>query len=59
MQLSGPLQYYLDVFQGPSLQFIERLTAAVEQQVKKDYTQEEVVESMAFTPANEKCKAAV
>lgn len=41
------------------LQFIERLTAAVEQQVKKDYTQEEVVESMAFTPANEKCKAAV
>ncbi|TRZ11453.1 hypothetical protein HGM15179_015658 [Zosterops borbonicus] len=35
MQPSGPLQSYLDVFQGPQehyLHFVERLTAAVEQQ---------------------------
>ncbi|TRZ07499.1 hypothetical protein HGM15179_019606 [Zosterops borbonicus] len=59
---SGPLQYYLDIFQGPSehyLQFIERLTAAVEQQVDEDIAKKSVVRSLAFTHANEVCKRAM
>lgn len=62
MQPYGPLQYYLVVFQGPNksyLQFMGRLTAAVEQQVKRDHARNEVVQSMAFTHTNKKCKAAI
>lgn len=62
MRPSGPLQYYLDIFQGPSehyLQFIERLSAAVEQQVDDDIARRQVVRSLAFTHANEVCKKAM
>ncbi|TRZ12333.1 hypothetical protein HGM15179_014753 [Zosterops borbonicus] len=59
---SGPLQYYLDIFQDPNehyLQFIEQLSAAVDQQVQEDLARKEVVRSTAFTHANESCKKAI
>ncbi|TRZ10795.1 hypothetical protein HGM15179_016313 [Zosterops borbonicus] len=62
MRPSGPLQYYLDIFQGPNehyLQFIEKLSAAVDQQVEEDIARKQVVRSLAFTHANEICKKAI
>ncbi|TRZ05724.1 hypothetical protein HGM15179_021383, partial [Zosterops borbonicus] len=62
MRPSGPLQYYLDIFQGPSehyLQFVEKLTAAVEQQVDEDIARKSVVRLLAFTHVNDVCKRAM
>ncbi|TRZ12071.1 hypothetical protein HGM15179_015037 [Zosterops borbonicus] len=62
MRPSGPLQYYLGIFQGPSehyLKFVKRLTAAVEQQVDEDIARKSVVRSLAFTHANDVCKRAM
>ncbi|RMC03541.1 hypothetical protein DUI87_20741 [Hirundo rustica rustica] len=39
--------------------FVERLTQAVELQVKNEGAQEHVLEEMALTNANEQCKAAI
>lgn len=61
-QPSSPLIPYHSIKQGPSepfVQFVERLTIAVEQQVPKEYAREEVLEQMAFANANEQCRAAI
>lgn len=62
MRPSGLLPYYLEIFHGPTepyLHFIERMTAAMEQQVPKPHDREEGLEQVAFTHANEQCKAAI
>lgn len=62
MQPLGPLPPYSEIFQGatePYVQFVERLTTAVEQQVKKEHAREEVIEEMAFSHANERCHVAI
>ncbi|RMC19874.1 hypothetical protein DUI87_03440 [Hirundo rustica rustica] len=43
----------------PFVTFVERLTRAIELQVKKEGAQEQVLEEMALTNANEQCKAAI
>lgn len=62
MQPASPLQPFLEIFQGPSepfVQFVERLTATIEQQVPKPYVREQVLEQMAYTHGNERCTAAI
>lgn len=62
MQPSGPVESYLDVFQGPQesfLQFIERLTVAVERQEEDELAREKLVTSLAFKHANQLCKQAM
>ncbi|TRZ11486.1 hypothetical protein HGM15179_015617 [Zosterops borbonicus] len=62
MRPSGPLQSYLDVFQGPNehyLHFVERLTAAVEQQEEDEVARGRLLQSLAFKHANEICKRAI
>ncbi|TRZ15501.1 hypothetical protein HGM15179_011612 [Zosterops borbonicus] len=62
MRPSGPLTSYLDVFQGPSehyLEFVERLTAAVEQQEEDEVARGRLLHSLAFKHANEVCKRAI
>ncbi|RMC20307.1 hypothetical protein DUI87_01154 [Hirundo rustica rustica] len=43
----------------PFVTFVERLTRAIELQVKEEGAQEQVLEEMALTNANEQCKAAI
>ncbi|RMC00274.1 hypothetical protein DUI87_22881 [Hirundo rustica rustica] len=43
----------------PFVTFVERLTRAIELQVKNEGAQEQVLEEMALTNANEQCKAAI
>ncbi|RMC19369.1 hypothetical protein DUI87_03979 [Hirundo rustica rustica] len=43
----------------PFVAFVERLTSAIELQVKKEGAQEQVLEEMALDDANEQCKAAI
>ncbi|RMC20202.1 hypothetical protein DUI87_01048 [Hirundo rustica rustica] len=43
----------------PFVAFVERLTSAIELQVKEEGAQEQVLEEMALTNANEQCKAAI
>ncbi|RMB97119.1 hypothetical protein DUI87_26403 [Hirundo rustica rustica] len=43
----------------PLVAFVERLTRAIELQVKNEGAQEEVLEEMALANANEQCKAAI
>ncbi|RMC21136.1 hypothetical protein DUI87_01994 [Hirundo rustica rustica] len=43
----------------PLVTFVERLTRAIELQVKKEGAQEQVLEEMALADANEQCKAAI
>ncbi|RMC17368.1 hypothetical protein DUI87_05949 [Hirundo rustica rustica] len=43
----------------PFVAFVERLTQAIELQVKNERAQEQVLEEMALTNANEHCKAAI
>ncbi|TRZ10889.1 hypothetical protein HGM15179_016217 [Zosterops borbonicus] len=62
MRPAGPLTPYSEVFQGPTepfVSFVERLTAAVEQQVPRVHAREEVLEEMVSTHANETCKEAI
>ncbi|TRZ06412.1 hypothetical protein HGM15179_020696 [Zosterops borbonicus] len=57
MKITGPSQYYLEIFQGPNEPyhlFMKRLTALVEQQENGDRAREEVIESLTYTHANEK-----
>ncbi|RMC21856.1 hypothetical protein DUI87_02727 [Hirundo rustica rustica] len=62
IQSDGPFQPYSKIKQLPSelfIKFVERLTRAIELQVKKERAQEEVLEEMALANANEQCKAAI
>ncbi|XP_066036410.1 uncharacterized protein [Chamaea fasciata] len=62
MRPAGPLQPFLEIFQRPSepfVQFVERLTAAIEQQVAKPQVREDMLEQMAYTHANKRCMAAI
>ncbi|TRZ08544.1 hypothetical protein HGM15179_018557 [Zosterops borbonicus] len=62
MRPSGPLQSYLDVFQGTNehyLQFVERLTAAVENQEEDEVARGRLLQSLAFKHANQVCKQAI
>ncbi|TRZ16311.1 hypothetical protein HGM15179_010774 [Zosterops borbonicus] len=62
MRPLGPLTSYLDVFQGPSehyIEFVERLTAAVEQQEEDEVARGRLLLSLAFKHANEVCKRAI
>ncbi|RMC18953.1 hypothetical protein DUI87_03551 [Hirundo rustica rustica] len=43
----------------PFVAFVERLTSAIELQVKEEGAQEQVLEEMALANANEQCKAAI
>ncbi|RMC13243.1 hypothetical protein DUI87_10777 [Hirundo rustica rustica] len=43
----------------PLVTFVERLTQAIELQVKNEGPQEQVLEEMALADANEQCKAAI
>ncbi|RMC20373.1 hypothetical protein DUI87_01222 [Hirundo rustica rustica] len=43
----------------PFIKFVERLTRAIDLQVKKEGAPEQVLEEMALTNANEECKAAI
>ncbi|RMC04155.1 hypothetical protein DUI87_18973 [Hirundo rustica rustica] len=61
-QPDGLFQPYSKIKQLPSepfVTFVERLTRAIELQVKKEGAQEQVLEEMALTNANEQCKAAI
>ncbi|KAL9844605.1 uncharacterized protein GJ701_008549 [Geothlypis trichas] len=62
LQPEGPFEPYSNIKQlasEPFLKFVERLTRAIEIQVKKENAREEVLEEMAFTNANEQCRAAI
>ncbi|RMC01798.1 hypothetical protein DUI87_21606 [Hirundo rustica rustica] len=62
IQPNGSFQPYSKIKQLPSepfVTFVERLTRAVELQVKNEGAQEQVLEEMALTNANEQCKAAI
>ncbi|RMC19740.1 hypothetical protein DUI87_03304 [Hirundo rustica rustica] len=62
IQPNGPSQPYRKIKQLPSepfIKFMERLTGAIELQVNKEGAQEQVLEEMALTNANEQCKAAI
>ncbi|RMC12148.1 hypothetical protein DUI87_11283 [Hirundo rustica rustica] len=43
----------------PFVTFVERLTSAIELQVKEEGAQEQVLEEMALAEANEQCKATI
>ncbi|RMC03437.1 hypothetical protein DUI87_20634 [Hirundo rustica rustica] len=43
----------------PFVTFVERLTQAIELQIKNEGAQEQVLEEMALTNANKQCKAAI
>ncbi|RMC21256.1 hypothetical protein DUI87_02116 [Hirundo rustica rustica] len=62
IQPNGPFQPHSKRRQLPSepfIKFVERLTRAIELQVKKEGAQEQVLEKMALANANEQCKAAI
>ncbi|RMB93965.1 hypothetical protein DUI87_29550 [Hirundo rustica rustica] len=62
IQPDGPFQPYSKIKQLPSepfVAFVERLTRAIELQVKNEGAQEQVLEEMALTNANKHCKAAI
>lgn len=62
MRPTGPVESYLDIFQGPQenfLQFVERLTIAVEQQEEDEMARERLVTALAFKHANAVCKQAM
>ncbi|RMC03507.1 hypothetical protein DUI87_20706 [Hirundo rustica rustica] len=62
IQPDGPIQPYRKIKQLPSepfVTFVERLTRPIELQVKNEGAQEQVLEEMALTNANEHCKAAI
>ncbi|TRZ10835.1 hypothetical protein HGM15179_016267 [Zosterops borbonicus] len=62
MRPSGPMESYLDIFQGPQenfLLFVERLTVAVEQQEEDEVARKKLVTSLTFKHANQVCKKAM
>ncbi|RMC09763.1 hypothetical protein DUI87_13550 [Hirundo rustica rustica] len=62
LQPDGPLEPYSKIRQLPSepfLKFVERLTRAIELQVKKKGAREDVLEEMALANVNEQCKVAI
>ncbi|TRZ11627.1 hypothetical protein HGM15179_015480 [Zosterops borbonicus] len=62
MRPSGPLQSYLDVFQGADehyLKFVERLTAAVENQEEDEVARGRLLQSLAFKHTNQVCTQAI
>ncbi|RMC22380.1 hypothetical protein DUI87_00694 [Hirundo rustica rustica] len=62
IQPDGSFQPYCKIKQLPSeplVTFVERLTRAIGLQVKNEGAQEQVLEEMALTNANEQCKAAI
>ncbi|XP_068036427.1 endogenous retrovirus group K member 7 Gag polyprotein [Anomalospiza imberbis] len=62
LQLDGPLEPYSKIKQLPSepfSKFVERLTRAIEVQVRKENAREEVLEEMALANANEQCRTAI
>ncbi|RMC10938.1 hypothetical protein DUI87_12651 [Hirundo rustica rustica] len=62
IQPDGSLQPYSKIKQlpsGPLVTFVERLTRAIELQVKNEGAQEQVLEEMALAHADEQCKAAI
>ncbi|RMB93264.1 hypothetical protein DUI87_30386 [Hirundo rustica rustica] len=62
IQPDGSFEPYSKIKQLPSetfVMFLERLTWAIELQVKNEGVQEQVLEEMALTNANEHCKAAI
>ncbi|RMC20194.1 hypothetical protein DUI87_01040 [Hirundo rustica rustica] len=62
IQPDGSFQPYSKIKQLPSellVTFVERLTRAIELQVKSEGAQEQVLEEIALADANERCKAAI
>lgn len=62
MQPSDPLPPYSTIFQSPNeiyCSFIGKLTKAVELQVRRKNARQEVLKEMAFSNANDICKAAI
>ncbi|RMC20412.1 hypothetical protein DUI87_01262 [Hirundo rustica rustica] len=62
IQPDGSFQPYRKIKQlqsEPFIKFVERLTRAIELQVKEEGAQEQVLEEMALANANEECKAAI
>ncbi|RMB93700.1 hypothetical protein DUI87_29930 [Hirundo rustica rustica] len=62
IQPNGPFQPYSKIKQLPSepfVTFVERLIRAIELRVKNEGSQEQVLEEMVLTNANEHCKAAI
>ncbi|RMB92636.1 hypothetical protein DUI87_30945 [Hirundo rustica rustica] len=62
IQPDGSFQPYSKIKQLPSepfVTFVERLTRAIELQVKNEGAQEQVLEEMALADGNEQCKAAI
>ncbi|RMC21720.1 hypothetical protein DUI87_02589 [Hirundo rustica rustica] len=62
IQPDRPFQPYSKIKQLPSeplVTFVERLTQAIDLQVKNEGAQEQVLEEMALTNANEQCKASI
>ncbi|RMC05582.1 hypothetical protein DUI87_17667 [Hirundo rustica rustica] len=62
VQPDAPFQPYSKIKQLPSetfVTFVEQLTRAIKLQVKKEGAQEQVLEEMALTNAEEQCKAAI
>ncbi|RMB92623.1 hypothetical protein DUI87_30932 [Hirundo rustica rustica] len=62
IQPDGSFQPYSKIKQLPSepfVTFVERLTRAIELQVKNEGAQEQVLEEMALADADEQCKAAI
>ncbi|RMB92654.1 hypothetical protein DUI87_30963 [Hirundo rustica rustica] len=62
IQPDGSFQPYSKTKQIPSeplVTFVERLTRAIELQVKNEGAQEQVLEEMALADGNEQCKAAI
>ncbi|RMC07074.1 hypothetical protein DUI87_16530 [Hirundo rustica rustica] len=49
----------VETLKEPFVAFVERLTSAIELQVKNEGAQEQVLEEMALANANEWCKAAI
>uniref|UniRef100_A0A8D2QGY0 Retroviral nucleocapsid Gag protein p24 C-terminal domain-containing protein n=1 Tax=Zonotrichia albicollis TaxID=44394 RepID=A0A8D2QGY0_ZONAL len=62
LQPEGPFEPYSKIKQLPSepfVKFVERLTRAIEIQVKKENAREAILEEIVFTNANEQCRAAI
>ncbi|TRZ23788.1 hypothetical protein HGM15179_003298 [Zosterops borbonicus] len=62
MRPAGPLQPYDEILQGPTepfVAFVERLTAAIEQQVARVGAREDILEEMAAKNANEESRDAI
>ncbi|TRZ11914.1 hypothetical protein HGM15179_015185 [Zosterops borbonicus] len=62
MRPAGPLQPYDEILQGPTepfVAFVERLTAAIDQQVARVGAREDILEEMAAKNANEECREAI